>query len=209
MLDAEFRPFIEKTLSGLARRMTDKGFDANMITLIGAGMALPAFAALAMQVYPLALAFVLLNRFCSGLDGVIARHQKGGPTDYGAFLNTAADALFYSGFLFFFALGRPEAVMPAAFLMFALTGLGTTALAYAVLVEKRGRQVEKPGGRSFASPGGLTEGFETILLFIAMCLMPGAFAPMAMIYGAMCWFTVFTRIAKARVEFAATPATTS
>ncbi|MBI2234243.1 MAG: CDP-alcohol phosphatidyltransferase family protein [Micavibrio aeruginosavorus] len=215
MLDAEFHPFIEKSLSGLARKMAAKGFDANMITMLGAGMALPVFAALAMQAYSLALVFLLINRFCDGLDGVVARYQKGGPTDYGAFLDTIVDFVFYAGFVFFFALGRPDVAVPAAFLIFSFTGVAATALAYAVLVEKRNGRTEKadvpgkPKRRAFATPGGLTEGFEIILLFAAMCLLPDAFRPMAIIFGAMCWLTVMTRIAKTRAEFAAKPATTS
>ncbi|EKD0947434.1 CDP-alcohol phosphatidyltransferase family protein, partial [Shigella sonnei] len=42
--------------------------------------------------------------------------------------------------------------------------------------------------------GGLTEGTETILLFVLGCLFPAWFAWFAWIFGALCWMTTFTRV---------------
>lgn len=41
---------------------------------------------------------------------------------------------------------------------------------------------------------GVTEGTETILLFIAFCLWPSLLAPLAWLFGALCWFTTLTRV---------------
>jgi hypothetical protein len=40
----------------------------------------------------------------------------------------------------------------------------------------------------------LTEGSETILLFVLCCLFPAHFAWLAWLFGALCWLTTATRI---------------
>jgi hypothetical protein len=41
--------------------------------------------------------------------------------------------------------------------------------------------------------GGLTEGFETIAVFVAMCLFPAAFPILAWIFAAACAITMVSR----------------
>ena len=48
--------------------------------------------------------------------------------------------------------------------------------------------------KGFYYLGGLTEGFETVLCFVAMCLWPEHFAAIAYVYAAMCSLTTLTRI---------------
>ncbi|EOW9715904.1 TPA: CDP-alcohol phosphatidyltransferase family protein, partial [Escherichia coli] len=57
-------------------------------------------------------------------------------------------------------------------------------------------QIDNPGyaHKSFYYLGGLTEGTETILLFVLGCLFPAWFAWFAWIFGALCWMTTFTRV---------------
>jgi len=197
MIDSEIHPYLEKSFDRLARFLAAKGFDANMISVVGAAMMLPAFAALIFHVYPLALAFILLNRFCDGLDGIVAKHQKGGPTSFGSFLDIVLDYLFYSGVIFFFALGKPDVAIAAAFLIFSMTSNGISFLALTVVAEKHGRPViEKK--RPLRYSGGLTEGFETILLLVGICLMPDAFVPMAVIFALFCWIAAMMRLSQAK-----------
>lgn len=80
-------------------------------------------------------------------------------------------------------------------------GSGSSFLAFAVLAAKRGVTTEIRGRKSFYYLGGLTEGFETILCFTLMCLVPSAFVPIAWIFGALCWVTTLTRILAARDAF--------
>ncbi|MGB0583999.1 MAG: CDP-alcohol phosphatidyltransferase family protein, partial [Candidatus Puniceispirillaceae bacterium] len=47
----------------------------------------------------------------------------------------------------------------------------------------------------------LTEGTETILLFIAMLVWPDYFSVMAIIFGILCWVTTCTRIYAAYRQF--------
>ncbi len=42
--------------------------------------------------------------------------------------------------------------------------------------------------------GGLTEGSETIALFVLMCLWPAAFAPLAYGFALLCLITTLTRL---------------
>ncbi|MCA4121995.1 hypothetical protein LDY75_13415, partial [Klebsiella pneumoniae] len=57
-------------------------------------------------------------------------------------------------------------------------------------------QIANPGyaHKSLYYLGGLTEGSETILLFVLGCLFPAHFAWLAWLFGALCWLTTATRI---------------
>ncbi|HBA5482785.1 TPA: CDP-alcohol phosphatidyltransferase family protein, partial [Escherichia coli] len=78
--------------------------------------------------------------------------------------------------------------------LFAFIGTGSSFLAFAALAAKH--QIDNPGyaHKSFYYLGGLTEGTETILLFVLGCLFPAWFAWFAWIFGALCWMTTFTRV---------------
>ena len=52
----------------------------------------------------------------------------------------------------------------------------------------------RPDGTPFGAIA-LTEGTETILLFVLSCLFPAHFAWLAWLFGALCWLTTATRIA--------------
>ena len=197
MIDSDIQPYIEKSFDRLARFLAARGFDANMISVMGAAMMLPAFMALIFHAYGLALFFIVLNRLCDGLDGIVAKHQKGGPTDFGSFLDIVFDYVFYSGVVLFFALGRPDMALAAAFLIFSITSNGISFLALTLVSEKRGRPSEQKK-KPLRYSGGLTEGFETIVLLISLCLMPDAFVPMAVIFSVFCWVSVMTRLSQAR-----------
>ena len=82
---------------------------------------------------------------------------------------------------------------------FVLTGV--SFLAFAVIAGKRGATTEAHGKKSFFYSTGLAEGTETILVFIAMCLLPAWFGPIAYGYAALCALTVFQRSAMAAQAF--------
>src|SRR5262245_33342796 len=103
-----------------------------------------------------------------GLDGAVARHR--GPTDLGGYLDVLLDFLFYAGVPFFFAIGRPDDALPAAFLVFSFVGTGSSFLAFAAVAARRGIATEARGRKSIYYLGGLTEGAETIVAFVAVCL---------------------------------------
>ena len=79
-------------------------------------------------------------------------------------------------------------------LLFAFIGTGSSFLAFAALAAKH--NIDNPGyaHKSFYYIGGLTEGTETIVLFVLCCLFPAHFTLLAWVFGALCWLTTTTRI---------------
>lgn len=199
MLDGPLRKLVDPPLDALGGRLAHRGVTADAITWSGFIVGCGACALLALQSYGWALALILLNRLADGLDGAVARHRR--PTDLGGYLDIVLDFLFYSGVVFFFAVGRPEEALPAAFLIFSFVGTGTSFLAFAVLAAKRGITTAARGSKSIYYLGGLTEGTETIALFVAICLFPGLFAWFAWGFGALCWLTTAVRIYQAAKTF--------
>ena len=196
MLDARLRRLIDPPLERLSRDLEGSWLTADRTTLIGFLIGLGAVAAIAWQAYGLGLVLILINRFLDGLDGALAR--QAGISDLGGFLDIVADFVFYSGVPFAFALAAPAANgLPAAFLIFSFIGTGTSFLAFAVMAAKRGLESELRGRKSLYYLGGLTEGSETILVFVLACLWPAWFPVIAWAFGALCWLTTATRVALA------------
>ena len=78
---------------------------------------------------------------------------------------------------------------------------GASFLGYAILAEKRGLETREQGEKSLYFSAGLLEGTETILFFALLCLVPGAFAPLAFVFAALCGATALSRILLARRQF--------
>ncbi|MGI9451208.1 MAG: CDP-alcohol phosphatidyltransferase family protein [Geminicoccaceae bacterium] len=193
MFDAKLRPLIDSPLDQLARFVTDHGWTANQVTVAGFVIGLLAIPAIVIEAYLVGLVLILLNRLADGLDGAVARRT--GKTDRGGFLDITLDFIFYSSIPFAFALADPfENALAAAFLIFSFIGTGCSFLAYAIMAEKRGLSTDIRGQKSLYYLGGLTEGTETIVLFVACCLFPVWFPVMAVIFGVICWVTTATRI---------------
>ena len=95
----------------------------------------------------------------------------------------------------FLALGWYLAALVVILLNRLLDGLDG-ALARRRELTDAGGFLDNPGyaHKSFYYLGGLTEGTETILLFVLGCLFPAWFAWFAWIFGALCWMTTFTRV---------------
>lgn len=203
MLDAALRRLIDPPLDRLAAAVARTGLGANAVTaggfLLGAG----AWAALAARQYEAALALVAANRAADGLDGALARRL--GPTDLGGYLDVVLDFLFYAGVPFFFAVGRPEFALPAAFLVFSFVGTGSSFLAFAAVAARRGMSTDLRGKKAIYYLGGLTEGAETIAVFVLICLFPDRFPWFAWVFGGLCWVTTATRVGTAVAAFRGPP----
>jgi len=199
MLDARLRKLIDPPLDAVGERLARLGVTANAVTWTGFAVGVGAWLLLALGSYGGALALILLNRVADGLDGAVARHGR--ITDLGGYLDIVLDFLFYSGVIFFFAVGRPDQALPAAFLIFSFVGTGASFLAFAALAAKRGITTVARGPKSIYYLGGLTEGSETIALFVAICLFPDLFAWFAWIFGGLCWLTTAVRIFQAAETF--------
>ncbi|MBD3786400.1 MAG: CDP-alcohol phosphatidyltransferase family protein [Sphingomonadales bacterium] len=192
MIDAALLPLQRAALAPPAAWLAARGVRADQVTIFGFALGLGAFAALWAGAFPLALALIALNRLCDGLDGAIARIT--GPTERGAFLDIALDFLFYALVPLGFALTDPARnALPAAVLITAFVGTGSSFLAFAAVAARRGLATPAYPHKGLAYLGGLTEGAETIAIFAAMCLWPAAFPVLALLFAAACALTTFMR----------------
>ncbi len=192
MIDAALLPLQRRLLNPPARRLVALGVTADQITVAGFLIGALSLPALAFGLHELALVFVALNRVMDGLDGAVARLT--GPTDRGAFLDIALDFVFYALVPLGFALADPERnALPAAILIAAFVGTGSSFLSFAAIAAKRGLDADRYPSKGIYYLGGLTEGFETIALFFAMCLFPAQFPVLAYLFAVACAITTLTR----------------
>ena len=192
MIDARIAPMQRRALAPLAGWLHGRGVAADMLTLAGFAVGLLAVVAVALGAFGIGLALLLVNRLADGLDGEVAR--RAGATDRGAFLDIALDFVFYALFPLGFALADPATnALPAAVLIASFVGTGSSFLAFSVLAERRGLTAADFPAKGIHYLGGLTEGAETIAVFVAMCLWPQAFPALAWFFAAACVLTTVLR----------------
>lgn len=200
MLDRTVLGLLKPALRRAAQGLAGAGVGADTVTLCGLGFGLAAAVAIALGQPLLGLALIGASRLADGLDGELARATT--PTDRGAFLDITLDFLFYASIPLAFAVADPAAnALPAAVLLAAFIGTGSSFLAFAVLAERRGLQSTGYPSKGFYYLGGLTEGTETLLCFALMCLVPQHFAWWAYGFAALCALTIVTRLAAGWVIF--------
>ncbi|MGO3345157.1 MAG: CDP-alcohol phosphatidyltransferase family protein [Marinomonas sp.] len=193
MLDTFFIRNLKQPLARLAKGLDALGVTANGVTVVGFLFGILVLPALYFEMTFVALLLIVFNRAMDGLDGAVARIQ--GPTDLGGYLDITLDFIFYSAVVFGFALMNPaENALAASFLIFAFMGTGSSFLAFAIMAEKRNIERLDYGRKSLYFLGGLTEGTETILFLVLICLLPSYFSVLAYVFGAACWVTTATRI---------------
>lgn len=204
MIDARLLPLQRRALAPLAGWLARRGTRADALSLAGFGLGVLAVPALMAGQFGLALCLVLANRLADGLDGAVARIA--GPTDRGAFLDIALDFVFYALVPLGFALHDPATnALPAAILIASFVGTGSSFLAFATIAAKTGRASAEFPAKGIYYLGGLTEGFETIALFVAMCLFPAAFPLLALVFAAACGVTTILRWHQGWKAFAEPP----
>lgn len=192
MLDGFARRLIDPALNRMGRVLAAR-MTADQVTLAGLGFGLLAAASIAAGAPSWALLPLLASRIADGLDGAVARVR--GKTDFGGVLDIACDFVFYAAIPLGFVLADPAgngaagAALLAAFYINAATFLG-----YAILAGKRGMETQARGEKSLYFTAGLMEGTETIAFFIAMCLFPAAFMPLALAFAALCLITAVARL---------------
>ena len=200
MLDRHLRPLIDPPLTRAGQRIASAGVPADALTLLGMGFGLAAGMAIWAELYWMALALILASRLADGLDGAVARASR--PTDFGGFLDVVADYVFYAAIPLGFVLADPQAngaagaALVASFYVNAGSFLG-----YAILAERHRMTTTARGAKSLYFTGGLLEGTETIVFFVALCLWPSLFAPLAWGFAALCLVTAAARVLLARRVF--------
>lgn len=202
MLDRALLGLLRRPLQRAARGLAAAGVRADTVTWCGLAFGAAAAVCIASGRPLLGLAFIAASRLADGLDGELARATT--PTDRGAFLDITLDFLFYAAIPLAFAVADPAAnALPAAVLLAAFIGTGSTFLAFAVLAERRGLERTGYPSKGFYYLGGLTEGTETIACFALMCLLPEHFAWWAYGFAALCALTIGTRLVAGWVIFGA------
>lgn len=193
MLDRAATTLIKPVITRLARGLHRAGASANQITVTGFLIGLLAAFLIATGAYTAGAVAILASRLCDALDGAVARLTQA--TDRGGFLDIALDFLFYASIPLAFALADPARnALPAAVLLAAFIGTGSSFLAFAVIAAQRGMRSLAYPDKSFYFLGGLTEATETLACFVAMCLWPAYFIELAYGFAALCGITVITRI---------------
>ena len=194
MLDKYITPLIKPLLQLVVSLLDKRQVTADQLTLVGFIIGLLAVPFLALNLWNLALAAIVLNRLFDGLDGALARHQNNS-TSSGGFLDICLDFLFYATIPLGFALANPEQnALAAAVLLAVFIGTGSSFLAFAIPAEKLNLDKPQFAYKSFYYLNGLTEGTETILIFVAFCLWPQYFAELAYGFALLAAITIVTRI---------------
>ena len=193
MLDRAALRLLKPAFDGAGRLLVKVGIGADAITLTGFALGIAAATAIALGASLIGLALMLASRVCDGLDGAVARLTQ--PTDRGAYLDIVLDFLFYASIPLAFAIHDPvRHALPAAILLAAFIGTGSSFLAYALLAERRGLRSTAFPQKGIYYVGGLTEATETLGCFVLMCLLPAWFDVLALLFSALCVLTIVTRI---------------
>ena len=194
MLDKFITPIIKPLLTPVVAALHKLGVTADQLTVVGFLIGMLALPFLAFELWYGALAAIILNRVFDGLDGALARYAQQS-SSAGGYLDITLDFLFYAAVPLGFILANPaQNAIAGALLLAAFIGTGSSFLAFAIAAEKF--QLDKPQFKykSFYYLNGLTEGTETIALFIAFCIWPQHFVLLASIFATACAVTIFTRI---------------
>lgn len=195
MLDAPARRILAAPLDATAAALARTPISPLALTAAGWIVGVGACVSIARGATWLALGLWLLNRLLDGLDGPLARRRRGA-SELGGFLDIVADFSIYAGFVLGVAVGRPDARIACLVLLTAYYVSGTAFLALSSLLEKLGTSAEETAadGRSLRFVGGLAEGTETILVYIAFCLFATRSELIAWIFAGAVTITALQRI---------------
>lgn len=199
MFDVALRRFVDPALIRMAGWIADTRISANMMTISGAGLALGAAFFVTQSNFAAALGFILLNRIFDGLDGAIARIN--GPTEFGGYLDTICDYVFYLSIPIAFGLMNSVNQMPALLLIASFTLTAVSFLAFAAIIARQTSDDGAHGPKAFIYSTGLMEGGETIAFFVLFCLFPGFFPTLAIVFAVLCLLTVAQRFILAAKSF--------
>ncbi|AOW14563.1 hypothetical protein LPB72_05820 [Hydrogenophaga crassostreae] len=193
MLDRLIQTAIKPLITKAAKALVKAGVSADGLTLTGFLVGMGAAVAIVFEAYITGLVMLLTSRLMDGLDGAVARETT--PTDRGGFLDITLDFLFYASIPLAFAISNPaQNALPAAVLLAAFIGTGSSFLAFAIVAEKNRIASTAFPNKSFYFLGGLTEATETIVALSAMCLWPEAFPLIAYGFAVLCAITIAMRI---------------
>ncbi|NGO54005.1 CDP-alcohol phosphatidyltransferase family protein [Allomesorhizobium camelthorni] len=193
MLDGWARRRLDPPLDGLGAQMARAGVSANAITVAACVVGLAGALAIAFGQFWLGLVLLLASRLGDGLDGAVAKVN--GRTDLGGYLDIVLDFVFYGAIPVGFVLADPAAnAIAGSVLVFSFYVNGSSFLAYAIMAERRKLATDARGAKSLFFTTGLAEASETIAVFVAFCMFPDWFPPLAYAFAALTFYTALSRI---------------
>ncbi len=203
MFDRQIQNFTQKPLIIIAKLFL-KFLNPNQMTILGLIVGFFMCILIFFKFYFAALALLLLNRFCDGLDGTMARLTT--PTPLGGYLDIVSDFTIYSGFVLSFGLSNSSYTNLSMILLFLYIGTGTTFLAKAAIQTQLDKISEtnnavKELPKSFHYTSGLVEGTETIIFMVLCLLLPNFFILISIIFGILCLITIISRVMVCYIEF--------
>ena len=196
MFDRHLQKFTQRPLSFFAKIIL-KYLSANQITIIGFIFGFMMCLFIYLEFFFLAIFFLILNRICDGLDGVMARLTV--PTYLGAYLDIVFDFIFYSAFILIFGLLDTGNIVISCLLLFSYICTGTTFLAQAIVQPKldlihKDENLDIDIPKTFYYSAGLIEGAETILFMVLCLLFPNLYFFFGLIFTILCLLTALSRI---------------
>ena len=190
MLDRRLRAAFDRPLRAVAGRLGEQRVGAETVTVVGFALGAGACVAIAFDQRWLALVLWLANRIADGLDGAVARLF--GATDRGGFVDIVADFAVYVGFVVGVAYAQPDARLAAVVVLAAYYVSGAALLAWSSLAERRART--SGDNRSLHFVGGLAEGGETVVVYVLVCVWPGATVAILWAFAAAVSVTALQRV---------------
>lgn len=193
MFDTAIRARLAPATNAAARRVARAGIGADALTAAAFAAGAGACIAAAYSAWTPALVLWLASRLLDGLDGAVARLTQA--TERGGYLDLVGDFAVYAGFVVAVAVSVPAARLACVALLFAYYVSGSAFLAFSSVAERRRLRVGDE--RSLRFVGGLAEGFETIVVYVAICLAPGHAGPIAWGFAGLVSITALQRIVAA------------
>ncbi len=194
MIDAGARAWLEPAFDIAARPLARAGVRPAAVTLGGLGVGVGACVAVSLERWWIGLGLFALNRYLDGVDGVLARRERG--SHVGGFLDFAADLVFYAAFVVAVAIAVPDARLACAVLLATFYVNASVWLTLSSLLERR--RAERGDERSLRFVPGLVEGAETILAFGAFCVLHRHAGLIAWAFAALIGVSIAHRLVLAR-----------
>ena len=195
MFDRQIQNFTQKPLTAIAKVLLNF-LKPNHITIIGFIFGVLMCISIYFEFYLTSIFFLILNRLCDGLDGVMARISH--PTNLGAYLDIVFDFIIYSGYVLAFGLQNSNNLILSNFLLFSFICTSSTFFAQSLLQSKTYFQKNRDNDfeikKGFVYASGLIEGTETIIFMIICILFPKYFIYLGLIFFFMCMVTSIARV---------------
>lgn len=195
MFDRKIQYLTQKPLTVIAKVLLNF-FKPNHITIIGFICGIVMCISIYFEFYLTSIFFLILNRFCDGLDGVMARISY--PTHLGAYLDIVFDFIIYSGYVLAFGLQNSNNLILSNLLLFSYICTSSTFFAQSLLQSNTYFQENKDTDfeirKGFVYASGLIEGTETLIFMIVCILFPKYFIYLGLIFFFMCMITSISRV---------------